>query len=104
MEQYGTYVRLGDGGTARICKVFLQSVRSTGQHNIESLVSPLGETSRGLYFYIGPVDAGVEEGDLLMLGQKRYRFRKVEKCYFGSYPIYQWGLLVEKGENDTWGS
>ena len=59
--------------------------------------------SRGQYAYIGPVDGAVCEGDTLKLGQKVYLFRRVELYYYENQPIYQWGLCVEKGVNDTWG-
>ena len=43
-------------------------------------------------------------GDTLNLGTKSYLFRRVESYYFGNQPIYLWGLCVEKGVNDTWGT
>ena len=69
-----------------------------------SVVSLLGEVCRGQYVYLGPADVAVKEGDTLLLGEKSYLFRRVEPYYFGNQPIYQWGLCVEKGVNDTWGT
>ena len=53
-----------------------------------------------------PVKASyeVKEGDILSLGEKTYLFRRVEAYYFGGQALYQWGLCVEKGVNDTWGT
>ena len=36
--------------------------------------------------------------------EKNYLIRRVELYYYGNQPIYQWGLCVEKGVNDIWGS
>ena len=53
---------------------------------------------------MGPVGAAAKEGDTLILGNRTYLFRRVEPYYYGNQPIYQWGLCVEKGVNDTWGT
>ena len=60
--------------------------------------------TRGQYAYIGPADGGVKEGDTLTLGDRAYLVRRAEFYYFGNQAIYQWGLCVEKGVNDIWGS
>ena len=73
-----------------------------GQYGSEATL--LGEISRGQYAYIGPVDVEIREGDTLTLGEKTYLFRRVEPYYYGNEAIYNWGLCVEKGVNDTWGS
>ena len=52
----------------------------------------------------GELFAGAKEGDTLSLGDRTYLLRRVEYYYFGNQPIYQWGICVEKGVNDTWGS
>ena len=46
----------------------------------------------------------VKEGDTVKLGQKTYLFRRVEPYWYGNQPVYLWGLCVEKGVNDTWGT
>ena len=46
----------------------------------------------------------VREGDTLTLGDKTYLFRRAELYYYRNQPVYQWGLCVEKGVNDTWAS
>ena len=52
---------------------------------------------------MGPVAAEVKEGDTLILGERRYLFRRTERYYYGNQAVYQWGLCVERGVNDTWG-
>ena len=49
-------------------------------------------------------NAQVQEGDTLTLGDKTYLFRRAELYYYRNQPVYQWGLCVEKGVNDTWAS
>ena len=49
-------------------------------------------------------NAQVQEGDTLTLGDKTYLFRRAELYYYHNQPVYQWGLCVEKGVNDTWAS
>ena len=71
---------------------------------MESDATLLGEISRGQYVYMGPVGVKVKEGDTLVLGERTYLFRRVEHYYYGNEAIYQWGLCVEKGVNDTWGT
>ena len=83
---------------------FFRAVNSKSWQSMESEVSLLGEITRGQYAYIGPVDVIVREGDTLLLGGKSYLFRRVEPYYYGNQAIYCWGLCVEKGVNDTWGS
>jgi len=83
---------------------FFRAVNSKSWQSMESEVSLLGEITRGQYAYIGPVDVAVREGDTLLLGGKSYLFRRVEPYYYGNQAIYNWGLCVEKGVNDTWGS
>ena len=104
LRQYGTEVTLTGNGGERKCRCFFQPVNSTSWQSIESVATPLGEVFRGQYAYIGPVDAAVREGDTLELGEKSYLFRRVEPYWYGKEPVYLWGLCVEKGVNDTWGS
>ena len=53
---------------------------------------------------MGPAGVAVNIGDLLEIGGKQYLFRRVEPYYYGEEAVYLWGLCVEKGVNDTWGS
>ena len=104
MSRYGTDMTIVSGEEEKTVRGFFRAVNSKSWQNMESVVSLLGEISRGQYVYLGPADVAVKEGDTLLLGEKSYLFRRVEPYYFGNQPIYQWGLCVEKGVNDTWGT
>ena len=102
--RWGTDMTIVSAEEHKTVRGFFRAVNSRSWQNMESVVSLLGEISRGQYVYLGPADVAVKEGDTLLLGEKSYLFRRVEPYYFGNQPIYQWGLCVEKGVNDTWGT
>ena len=104
MAQYGTDMTIVSGGEQRPVRGFFRAVNSKSWQSMESEATLLGEISRGQYAYVGPVDVAVREGDTLRLGEKTYLFRRVEPDYYGNQEVYTWGLCVEKGVNDTWGS
>jgi len=104
LKEYGTDLTVTHGGTARVLRGFFRAVNSKSWQSMESEANLLGEITRGQYAYIGPAHGDVREGDTLTLGEKSYLLRRVEYYYCGNKPLYQWGLCVEKGVNDTWGS
>lgn len=104
MARWGTDMTIVSGEEEKTVRGFFRAVNSKSWQNMESVVSLLGEISRGQYVYLGPAGVAVQEGDTLNLGTKSYLFRRVEPYYFGNQPIYLWGLCVEKGVNDTWGT
>ena len=104
MGRYGTDMKLSHDGKERTVRGFFRAVNSTSWQSIEKEATPLGEFSRGQYAYIGPVDTPAAEGDTLRLGDKTYLFRRVEPYWYGGQAVYIWGLCVEKGVNDTWGT
>ena len=104
MSRYGTDMTIVSGEEETAVRGFFRAVNSKSWQNMESVVSLLGEISRGQYVYMGPVDVTVKEGDTLILGSRTYLLRRVEPYYYGNQPVYQWGLCVEKGVNDTWGT
>lgn len=104
MARWGTDMTIVSGEEETTVRGFFRAVNSKSWQNMESVVSLLGEISRGQYVYLGPADTAVKEGDTLNLGQKSYLFRRVEAYYFENQPVYLWGLCVEKGVNDTWGT
>ena len=104
METHGTDMTIVSGGTAKNARGFFRAVNSKSWQSMESEATLLGELTRGQYVYIGPADGGAREGDTVTLGERTYLFRRVEPYYYGNCPVYQWGLCVEKGVNDTWGS
>ena len=104
LSRFGTDMTIVSGEEETTVRGFFRAVNSKSWQNMESTVSLLGEISRGQYVYMGPVDVAAKEGDTLILGNRTYLFRRVEPYYYGNQPIYQWGLCVEKGVNDTWGT
>ena len=104
IRQYGTDMTLTSGGTSTTVRGFFRAVNSKSWQSMESEATLLGEITRGQYSYIGPVDVAIKEGDTVTLGEKTYLFRRVEPYYYGNEAVYNWGLCVEKGVNDTWGS
>ena len=104
LRQYGTSMTLTHGETKKKVRGFFQPVRSKSWQNFTNVATPLGEIPRGQYVYIGPADTAVALGDMLTIGGGRYIFRRVEPYWYGNQPVYIWGLCVEKGVNDTWGT
>ena len=104
MQHYGTDMQLIHGSEIRTVRGFFRAVNSKSWQSLESEATLLGEITRGQYAYVGPADGGAREGDTISLGEKTYLFRRTELYYYGNEVVYQWGLCVEKGVNDTWGS
>lgn len=104
MARYGTDLVITSGGTQKTLRGFFRAVNAKSWQSMESEATLLGEISRGQYAYIGPAEGGIREGDILTLGERTYLFRRVELYYYRNTPLYQWGLCVEKGVNDTWGT
>ena len=104
MEKYGTDMTIVSDTETKTARGFFRAVNSKSWQSMESEATLLGEISRGQYAYIGPVGIGVSEGDTMVLGGREYLFRRVEPYYYGNEAVYLWGLCVEKGVNDTWGS
>ena len=104
LKKYGTDAQIGHLGKTETARCFFRAVNATSWQSMEGEATLLGEISRGQYVYLGPVGVDVAEGDTLRLGQRQYLFRRVESYYYGNAPVYRWGLCVEKGVNDTWGS
>ena len=103
MAHHGTDLTIVSGEENKTVRGFFRAVNSKSWQSMESEASLLGEITRGQYVYMGPVSAAVKEGDSLILGNRSYLFRRTELYYYGNQPVYQWGLCVEKGVNDTWG-
>ena len=101
--QHGTDLTIVSGLVSKTVRGFFRAVNSKSWQSMESEASLLGEITRGQYVYMGPATAAIKEGDTLMLGDRSYLFRRTELYYYGNQAVYQWGLCVEKGVNDTWG-
>ena len=104
LRQYGTSMTLEQGSGTVSVKGFFQPVRSKSWQSMVDLATPLGEFPREQHVYIGPAAVEVRDGDVLTVGEKSYFLRRVELYYYGDEALYTWGLCVEKGVNDTWGS
>jgi hypothetical protein len=104
MSRHGTDMTLVSNGKEKTVRGFFRAVNSQSWQSLESEASMLGEITRGQYVYMGPVGVTVREGDTLVLGGRSYLLRRVEPYYYGNEAVYQWGLCVEKGVNDTWGT
>ena len=104
LEEHGTDMIITGSSGTRVLRGFFRAVNSKSWQSMESEANLLGEITRGQYAYMGPAEGDIREGDTLTLGDKNYIFRRVELYYYGNEPLYQWGLCVEKGVNDTWGS
>lgn len=104
LRQHGTTIRISGADGERTVKGFFQPVRSKSWQSMVNQETPLGEVFRGQYIYIGPGDVEVREGELVSVDGKDYFLRRVEKYHYGDQAIYTWGMCVEKGVNDTWGS
>ena len=103
LSEYGTDLTVTGAEGSRVIRGFFRAVNSKSWQSMESEATLLGEVTRGQYAYIGPAGGDVREGDTLALGEKTYLVRRVELYYYGNQALYQWGLCVEKGVNDTWG-
>ena len=104
LEVYGTDMTVSGQMGMEDVRAFFRAINSKSWQSMENNASLLGEVSRGQYAYIGPAGVEVREGDTLTVGDRKYLFRRVEPYYYGNQVIYMWGLCVEKGVNDTWGS
>lgn len=104
LKKYGTDLTIKHEEQQSTLRAFFRAVNTHSWQSLESEASLLGEVTRGQYVYLGPVDGGAQEGDTLILGGKNYLLRRAEVYYFENEPVYQWGLCVEKGVNDTWGT
>ena len=104
LERYGTALTIVTEGKEKTVRGFFRAVNSKSWQSMESEATLLGEISRGPYAYIGPAAAAVREGDVIRLGQREYLLRRAEPYWYRDRELYQWGLCVERGVNDTWGS
>lgn len=100
IAQYGSEMLAGE----RKIRGFLWAVNANSWQSTEEKATALGEISRGQYGFLVGRDGGLQEGDTLALGEKTYLVRRVETYIYQGQPIYCWGLCVEKGVNDIWGS
>lgn len=103
-KTYGTLVTTHHQGLHLRVRAFFMPTASRSWQNMEHVYTPLGETPRGQYNYIGPPEPVVEAGDTLEVGGRPYLIRRLEVIQDEKGPLYRWGLCVENGGPDGWGS
>lgn len=104
IQKHGTDMMVSGKDGEKSVRAFFWAVNSKSWQSMESEATLLGEISRGQYAYLGPAEVVVQEGDTLTLGGRSYLLRRVERFYYQNQPLYLWGLCVERGVNDTWGT
>lgn len=104
MQRYGTPMTLQKDGESFPIRAFLQDTQSRSQENAKQDMSPLGRIGTGMYVYMGPVEPAAAAGDYITMDGKCFQVRRAENVMVGSKAAYRWGLCVEKGGEDTWGS
>lgn len=87
----------------QVC-IFFQPSRSRTWQSMEPVVSPLGQIPGGQYLYIGPADQEIAQEDEVRVAGEVYILRRAEAYRDRNGPVYWWGLCVQKGGEDTWGS
>ncbi len=104
LQQNGTAMCITSGKEERHVRAFLQPVQSKSWQNMLAAGTVLGHMEQGQYVYIGPGSVPVAPGDTLTVQDRVYEFRRAEPYYYAEEKIYLWGLCMEKGAVDTWGS
>lgn len=99
---YGSEILIRRLGTA--VPGFLQPVRGKGQNMVRKEVGPLGMTQPEQYVFIGPVEPELQVDDILELEGRCYVLRRAERVGGTGEAAYQWGMCVQRGGVDTWGS
>lgn len=100
------FARFGQEGeiNGNPVKLFFWSTNSTGWQNMERMFHPLGEVPRGQYAVVLPAKVSAAVGDTIAVAGKKYLVQKMEAMCLRTGPVYQWGLCVEKGSEDDWGT
>jgi len=96
LDKWGTELVLRQAGSELRLKALLFHSGSKSWRNMQNAYSPLGKLPNGQYVYIGPVQPAAAAGDTLILGDKVYTLRRVERVWLQDTPLYCWGLCVEK--------
>ncbi len=104
LKKYGTDMTLEREGKRRPLRAVFQSVTSRSWQSIEDTAGPLGESCRRQYLCLAPGQEDIREEDVLILGEDRYRLRRVESYRVGGKVLYLWGMCVKLGKEDLWGS
>lgn len=99
LRQYGAPMTIVHGEAVRNVRAIFQSVRSKSKQAMTNADTPLGEIPQGQYIYIGSAGEPVCEGDVLLIADRRYGFRRVERIWCGEEVAYLWGICIEEGSD-----
>lgn len=102
LKRYGTGMKIKHGQQEESFRGFLLPSRSKSLQNLEKEFSPLGQVPDGMYVLLAPAHLEAECGDAVILGDKGYELRRVEKVIYGDKVLYIWALCREKGGEDIW--
>lgn len=103
IHSWGTEVKINHQGISSVTRAVFVPTTSRSWQNMQHVYSPVGETPRGQYNYIGALEPVAEKGDILEVGGNKYLLRRVEVVQDARGPLYRWGLCVESGGIDAWG-
>ena len=102
LNRYGSDLVLRRGNEETAFRGFLQHSGSRSWQSVEKAYSPLGRIPRGQYILIAPLSVELKETDMVICDSLAVTIGKVETVLVGDRAVYQWGLCVEKGGDDTW--
>ena len=102
LKKYGTGMKIMHGQQEESFRGFLQPSRSKSLQNLQTDFSPLGQIPDGMYVLLASACVEAECGDTVILEDKSYELRRVEKIMYGDKVLYIWALCREKGGEDTW--
>ena len=97
LRRYGSPITLQRSGEETAFFGFLNHTGSRSLQNMEETFEPLGQVPGGQYVLVAPLQPELKPRDTLMLGQKRYRIRRLEIQWYGKEKLLQWGLCSEEG-------
>lgn len=97
---YGQDMVIDRAGERSPVRGFFQTITGKAQRMTRLQPGALGVVPAGSYVYFGPLEPELALEDTLEVGGKRYTVRRAEVIS----GVYVWGICVEKGCEDTWGS
>lgn len=98
LARFGQSLRWEGAEGARSFKGLLQPLRAKSKESWERHIGELGAYALGKFAFYGPGDLPAEQGDTIVLRDRRYVLQRVERFYLGDRALYCWGLCVEEGE------
>ena len=96
---YGREMTIHRAGKTFPVRGFLQPVTGTAKQMAQMEASPLGMVPQGRYTYLGPLEPGLQVGDLVAVEERVWVVRQAQDIS----GAYTWAMCAEKGCEDTWG-